>query len=198
MTRKLIILIFFLVVYSTCMSQQAIGLFISTNNIPAANFKRLGAGVTAEISDNYNFSLACFGKGGSSDSTFFTADDGSTGYLHYTEKYWFIHASASFCFYLTGGRSSEEKFSAYVGGGLTGIYRIHEIKYNDADLSETSKDQSFIFGFAFLAGIDYKIGVIKPFIRLNGTITLKHIIPGDYDTALPYLGNAQAGVLIPF
>lgn len=99
---------------------------------------------------------------------------------------------------MAGGRDSEKKFSAYAGGGVAGVYRMREVKYNYPGLSETSKDNSFIFGFNFLAGIDYKLGPVKPFIRINGTITLKHIIPGDYDTALPYLGNTQAGILIPF
>lgn len=184
--------------YNAGMSQLAIGPFVSTNNIPAANFKKAGGGITAEVSNTFIFSLAYFEKGFLADSIFYTNNDGNSFYLHYVEKFRFIHASASFFVYLIGGRDSEKKFSAYVGTGLAGIYRMQEVKFNDPGLTETSKENTFIFGFNFLAGIDYKIGPVKPFIRTNGTITLKHIIPGDYDTALPYMGNLQVGILIPF
>ncbi len=195
--KKLSFALLLCFLYHVSVSQLAIGPFVSTNNLPVVPLNVLGGGVTAEVSENYNFSLSYFGKNFSPDSASYATPDGGIGRIHYQEKYQILHLSAAFSVYALGGRSSEKKFSAYVGGGLAGIYRMQQIHYLDAAAPADDKQNKFIFGFEFLAGIDYKPGPIKFFLQGKANILLNHVIPGSYDTALPLLTNTQLGILIP-
>lgn len=198
MRKKLAVILILCIACKVSFSQLSIGPFVSTNNIPVVPLKVLGGGISAEVAELYTFSISYFGKNFAPDSISYIESDGSISYISQQEKYKVLHASASFSAYLVGDRSSDTKFSAYLGAGLAGIYRIQKISYTDANSQSEESQNKFIFGFEFSGGIDYKLGPVKLFLRGKANIMLKHVIPRrDYDTALPLLTNTQLGILIP-
>ena len=199
MTAKTFTLLSFLLsLHFSSLAQVSIGPHISRINIPAASFKSIGGGVTAELDGRYTMQLDYFDNKQPLDSVAFVpGNGGSTIYTQYEDQYNFIQLSAAFLVHLVGGASSENKFSLYLGGGLAGMYRMEKFSYKNVNPPVTQKENKVIGGFEFSAGADYDAGFAKIFLRGKETIFLSHLLPVSDDTALPLLANTQLGILIP-
>lgn len=184
---------------NSAVAQFSVGPHFSTFNLPAVPFKTNGAGITGEFDGRFTFSLDYFSNKQPADSIGYIPDGSiNTVYTQYQIQDKFIHLSASFLAPIVGGRSSEKKFSLYLGAGLAGVYRMRKINYLNTAPPQTEKENKIVPGFEFLAGMDYNLGFAKLFLRGKESILLSHVIPADDDTALPLLSNTQIGILIPF
>lgn len=197
--KKLLLSIFVCAtIWSSVAAQVRIGPYFTTNHFPAVPLRLNGFGAGAEVGDILSFSLDYFSKKYPVDSVFETNDNGSSGYYtKYQKKYNVIHFSGAISINVLGKLESVDNLSLNVGAGLAGIYRFGAIDFPDSGSPTTVHDNKFIFGFDYSLGLGYDFQVVKIYVKGKGTILLHHVIPGNYDTAMPYLTNTQFGLLFP-
>ena len=197
--RKILLIIFVLAIISpSVIAQLSVGPYFTTNHFPAVPLRVNGFGVGAEVSDFLAFSLDHFSKKYPVDSLFeVNANDGTGSYTKFQKKYSVLHFSGTIYIDVLRNLDNFENVSLSLGGGLAGIYRFGEIDFPEVPSAQKLHDNQFIFGFAYHAGLGYDFDAVKIFVKAQGTILLHHVIPGNYDTAMPYLTNTQFGILFP-
>lgn len=197
--KKLLLLIFVCAtIWSPVGAQIRIGPYFTTNHFPAVPLRVNGFGAGAEVGDWLSFSLDYFSKHYPVDSVFERDDLLSPGYYtKFQKKYDVIHFSGAMYLNVLGKLENVDNLSLTLGAGLAGIYRFGTINFPGTASPEKFRDNQFIFGFEYLLGLGYDFQAVKVFVKGRGTILLHHVIPGNYDTAMPYLTNTQFGLLFP-
>jgi hypothetical protein len=181
-------------------AQVNAGAYFSTFNLPGVQLRTNGFGIIGQYEVDKKtvceLSLAYFAKKLPTDSVSYLDAGANTTYIQYNDNYSFYHVSADFIKYLAGSTYHKTKFSFYMGGGASVLYRQTKTNYH-TDPAQSQKDVFTTFGFEYILGAEYKLGFARLFVRGKINFFLKYPVPMDDGTVIPLLVNTQGGILIP-
>jgi hypothetical protein len=182
-------------------AQFNIGAYGGSFNLPGANLKTYGPGITAEYEASehvvWALSFMYTTLGEPAGQVSYTSPTGGSSYINSQYNYRFLHLSANFYTYLMGNADYKRKVAFYLGGGLALMQTQTTIIYQQ-NLYPSDKNKSLFEGFDFLIGGDVKLGIMKLFFRGRADIFLKYPIARvDDGTILPLLTNSEIGLLFP-
>jgi hypothetical protein len=181
--------------------QFNIGFYGSSFNLPAANFKTFGPGLTIEYENSEKvitaLSLQYASKLKDGGQVSYTPPNGNPYDINFQYDYRFLRLSANFYGYLAGSADYTSKVSFFLGGGMAAIKNWTITSYQ-GNLFPSSRSQSLGEGFDFLIGGDVKVKYLKLFFRGRADLFFKYPIEGVVDgTTIPLLTSSELGIIIP-